>query len=53
MYGYLLGQWRLGSVTAEYIQARVPKWITQEQADVIVATPQDLVGTLSVTQPTV
>lgn len=48
MYGYLLGQWRSGKVTAEYIQARVPKWLTQEQADTIIASPQDLIGTESI-----
>ena len=44
-YKYLLGQWKMRKVTAEYVQARVPKFITQEECDLILATPQDQVGT--------
>ena len=39
-------------VGAEYIQARVPRWITQAQCDTILATPQDEVGTYIVTSIT-
>lgn len=48
MYAYLLGQWTMRKVTAEYVQARCPKWITQEQVDTILFTPQDEVGTYSI-----
>lgn len=48
MYNYLLGQWKMGRVTAEYIQDRVPKFITSEERVVILETPQTP-GTLSVT----
>lgn len=48
MYNYLLGQWKMRKASEEYIQARVPRWITQEEADSILATPQDDVSIYSV-----
>ena len=40
MYQFILNQWILGKIDAEKVQSFVPKWITQEQADTIIATPQ-------------
>ena|GEM_PF-4112984 len=48
MYNYLLGQWKMARVTAEYIQDRVPKFITAAECATILETPQTP-GTLSVT----
>jgi len=31
-------------VSAEWIQARCPRWITQEEVDPILATPQNDIG---------
>ena len=53
MYEYLLGQWKMKKVDAIYIQARCPRWITQEQVDLILATPQDEIGTYSITPTTI
>jgi hypothetical protein len=47
MYGYILGQWRMGAVTSQWVQACAPRWITEVEADEIVASPQDLIGTQS------
>jgi len=47
MYQYLLNQWIMARVSAEYIQDRVPKFITAEQCAVILSTPQTP-GTLSI-----
>lgn len=46
MYGYLLNQWIMARVTAQYIEDRVPKFISAEQCATILATPQTP-GTLS------
>lgn len=40
LYNYILGQWKMEKVTAEWVQARVPKFIIQEECDTILATPQ-------------
>lgn len=40
MYQFILNQWILGKIDADKVQSYVPKWITQEQADTIIATPQ-------------
>jgi hypothetical protein len=40
MYNYILGQWTMASVTATWVQNCVPKYITQEQCNVILATVQ-------------
>jgi len=42
MYNYILGQWIMRAVTAEWVQSKVPVRITQVQCDVILATPQIL-----------
>ena len=40
MYEFIRLQWIMRKVTAEWVRAQVPKWITQEQVDEILATPQ-------------
>lgn len=40
MYQFILNQWILGKIDAEKVQSYVPKWITQEQAETIISTPQ-------------
>lgn len=45
MYNFIKGQWVMGKIDAEKVYSYVPRYITQEQADEIVATPQN--GTLS------
>ena len=35
-------------VDAIYIQDRVPKFLTQEEANTILATPQDIVDTYAI-----
>lgn len=39
-YAFLLGLWITGDVTAEQLKAKVPKYITQDQYDIIISTPQ-------------
>jgi len=40
MYAFLLNMWIMRKVDAAYIQSKVPTRITQEEADMILATPQ-------------
>lgn len=40
MYGFILNMWIMGRISAEKVQSYVPKYITQEEADMILATPQ-------------
>lgn len=40
MYQFILNQWILGKIDADKVRSYVPKWITQEQAETILATPQ-------------
>jgi hypothetical protein len=40
MFKFILGQWIMRKVDAAWVQAQVPRWITQEQADEILQTPQ-------------
>ena len=49
MYNYILGQWTMARVTAEWVMACVPKFITDVQCATILATPQTP-GTLSMTK---
>jgi len=39
-YNFLLSMWVAKSITAEKLQTYVPKYITQEQCNLILATPQ-------------
>lgn len=41
MYGFLLNMWVMKKVDAAYINRCVPKFLTQEEADMILATPQN------------
>jgi hypothetical protein len=45
MYGFILNMWIMGRVTEAKVQSYVPYYITQDEADMILATPQT--GTLS------
>lgn len=45
MYEFIRNQWIMGKIDALKVQSYVPRYITQEQADEIIATPQT--GTLS------
>ena len=40
MFEFIRLQWVMRKVSAEWVQAQVPRWITQEQANTILATPQ-------------
>lgn len=41
MYGFILNMWIMGRITATQVQAYVTKgYITQEEANMILATPQ-------------
>lgn len=40
MYGFIQNMWVLGKIDAAKVQSYVPKYITQEEADTILATPQ-------------
>lgn len=40
MFKFILNQWILGNITKEKVLSYVPKWITAEQAQTIIATPQ-------------
>lgn len=37
---FVLYQYILGKITAEKVQSYVPRFITQEQADLIILTPK-------------
>jgi hypothetical protein len=41
MYNFIKGQWIMGKITEEKVLSYVPRYITQEQAEEILATPQD------------
>ena len=53
MYGFILSMWMKQKADAVFVQKCVPRWITQEQCDVILSTPQDLVATESIPTETV
>lgn len=40
MYQFILNMWIMGRITAAKVQSYVPRYITQEEADMILATPQ-------------
>lgn len=40
MYGFILNMWIMGKIDAAKVQSYVPKYITQDEADAILATPQ-------------
>ena len=40
MYAFILNMWIMRKKTADEIQSCVPRWITQAECDMILATPQ-------------
>lgn len=50
MYGFILNMWIMKRITAQKVQTYVPYYITQQECDMILATPQSPTGTLSVEQ---
>lgn len=40
IYGFVLNMWIMQKISAEKVQSYVPKGITQEECDMILATPQ-------------
>lgn len=40
MYQFILNQWILSKIDADKVRSYAPKWITAEQAETILATPQ-------------
>lgn len=40
IYGFVLNMWIMQKISAEKVQSYVPKGITQEEADMILVTPQ-------------
>lgn len=40
MYTFILNQWIMRKIDAAKVVSYSPKWITDEQADDIIATPQ-------------
>ena len=39
-YAFFLNMWLLRKITAEQLQTKVPKYLTQDECDMIIATPQ-------------
>lgn len=39
MYGFILNMYVMKKINAEKVQSYAPKFITQEEADMIIATP--------------
>ena len=40
MYGFILNMWVMRRITAQKVQSYVPTYISQAEADMILATPQ-------------
>lgn len=40
MYGFILNMWIMGRVTEQKVRSYVPTFITQEECNMILATPQ-------------
>lgn len=40
MYNYILGQWIMAKVTSDWVMAKVPKFISDEQCATILSTTQ-------------
>ena len=40
MYQFILNMWIMGKVDEAKVQSYVPRFITQQEADMILATPQ-------------
>lgn len=41
MFNYIRGQWIMAKVSREWVMACVPKFITEEQCAIILATEQN------------
>jgi len=39
-YNFYLNMWIMRRITSEVLQTKVPKYLTQEECDMILATPQ-------------
>jgi hypothetical protein len=39
-YNFYLNMWIMRRITAEQLQTKVPKYLTQAECDMIIATPQ-------------
>jgi len=39
-YRFYLNMWIMGKITEEQLQTKVPKYLTQIECDMIIATPQ-------------
>jgi len=39
-YSFFLNMWIMRRITAEILQTKVPKYLTQNECDMIIATPQ-------------
>lgn len=48
MYGFILNMWIMKRINEEKVQSYVPKYIAQEECDMILATPQGVILTSSV-----
>lgn len=40
MYGFILNMWVMGRVTEQKVRSYVPTFITQQECNMILATPQ-------------
>lgn len=40
MYSFILNMWILGKINADKVQSYVPRYITQEECNMILVTPQ-------------
>lgn len=40
MYGFILNMWIMRRIDAAKVQSYVPRYITQQECDMILATPQ-------------
>lgn len=48
-YNFILNMWVMGSITEAQVLSKVPKYISQAEADMILATPQSPIEPLNVT----
>lgn len=47
MYRFILNCYIMKKINADKVQSYVPRFITQQEADMIIATPQDIVNILN------
>lgn len=41
MYGFLLNMWIMKKINEDYVRRCVPKFLTEDEANMILATPQE------------